>query len=316
MSKQLTIGILVSSNEDGTAQEIYKWLLYFGHNPILINEKILVENKSLFVHFNTKETMISIECINGSIISFNEIDYFYQRKWTTQFLTKEFTKQEIYEKTELNTIKDFVLLYLKRKNKLLGFCHTWANNKLYQLQIASECGLIIPETWATNTNKHLVSENGIVAKSIQNPFMTEKEEEPYSNYTTLINTNELEDNFTPYLFQKVIKKVAEYRVFYLLGDFYPMKVVSYEFDNEIDTRLLMAERKVSYVPVQLNKILAEKLVDLMNKLELTMGSIDLLEDEKGDFYFLEVNPFGQFGMTSKPCNYYLEKNVAEKLIAR
>ena len=30
-----------------------------------------------------------------------------------------------------------------------------------------------------------------------------------------------------------------------------------------------------------------------------------------DFIFLEVNPVGQFGMTSSPCNYSLEKKIAQ-----
>jgi len=312
----MKIGILVSSNDDQTAQEIFKWILSFGHTPIFINEQILVKNKSLLVSFNEDEINIEIEQTNDKVINFNEIDYFYQRKWTTQFLTNEYNKQEIYEKTELNAIKEFILLYLKRKNKLLGFCSSASKNSLYQLQIARECGLLIPETWATNVKKHLVKEKSIVAKSIQNPFMTDKENEPYSNYTTLVNTRELETEFTPYLFQKTINKVAEYRVFYLLGTFYSMKVMSQDFDNEIDSRLLMAEKKVNYTPVFLEKTLTGKLSNLMKELNLTMGSIDLLEDESGSFYFLEINPFGQFGMTSKPCNYYLEKKVAEKLIAR
>jgi hypothetical protein len=30
--------------------------------------------------------------------------------------------------------------------------------------------------------------------------------------------------------------------------------------------------------------------------------------------FLEVNPTGQYGMVSDPCNYYLDKKIAEYLI--
>jgi hypothetical protein len=36
----------------------------------------------------------------------------------------------------------------------------------------------------------------------------------------------------------------------------------------------------------------------------------------GDIYFLEVNPAGQFGMVSTPCNYYLEEKIAEVLLRR
>jgi glutathione synthase/RimK-type ligase-like ATP-grasp enzyme len=51
----------------------------------------------------------------------------------------------------------------------------------------------------------------------------------------------------------------------------------------------------------------------MDKLNLLTGSLDILKDKNGKYYFLEVNPIGQFGMVSKPCNYYIEEQIAEFL---
>ena len=51
----------------------------------------------------------------------------------------------------------------------------------------------------------------------------------------------------------------------------------------------------------------------MYKLELNSGSIDLILDKKNRFVFLEINPIGQFGMTSFPCNYSIEKEIAKYL---
>ena len=51
----------------------------------------------------------------------------------------------------------------------------------------------------------------------------------------------------------------------------------------------------------------------MSKLNLNCGSLDLVLDNNGIYYYLEVNPVGQFGMVSFPCNYYLEKKIAEFL---
>jgi hypothetical protein len=34
----------------------------------------------------------------------------------------------------------------------------------------------------------------------------------------------------------------------------------------------------------------------------------------GRFVFLEANPIGQFGMTSKPCNFFLEREIALSLM--
>jgi D-alanine-D-alanine ligase-like ATP-grasp enzyme len=52
----------------------------------------------------------------------------------------------------------------------------------------------------------------------------------------------------------------------------------------------------------------------MQKLKLNTGSIDMIYTNDSKFIFLEVNPVGQFGMVSKPCNYNLEKKIALNII--
>ena len=54
----------------------------------------------------------------------------------------------------------------------------------------------------------------------------------------------------------------------------------------------------------------------MNEIDLNTGSIDLLLTGKGDYYFLEVNPVGQFEWLNYYGNFFLEKKIAEELIKR
>ena len=51
----------------------------------------------------------------------------------------------------------------------------------------------------------------------------------------------------------------------------------------------------------------------MKALKLESGSIDIIVDEQDDYYFLEVNPVGQFHFVSHICNYYIEKEIAQSL---
>ncbi|MDM1050110.1 hypothetical protein [Sphingobacterium hotanense] len=48
----------------------------------------------------------------------------------------------------------------------------------------------------------------------------------------------------------------------------------------------------------------------MKGLGFNTGSIDLILTPDGDYVFLEINPEGQFGMVSHPCNYFLEREMA------
>ncbi|MPT35513.1 MAG: hypothetical protein E2604_10600 [Flavobacterium sp.] len=70
------------------------------------------------------------------------------------------------------------------------------------------------------------------------------------------------------------------------------------------------EKVKGRVIVKVKKI---KLKKLMKVLKLNSGSIDMLVSSNNEYVFLEVNPIGQFGQVSKPCNYYLEKQIAKEL---
>ena len=52
----------------------------------------------------------------------------------------------------------------------------------------------------------------------------------------------------------------------------------------------------------------------MDSLNYNMGSLDVIKTKEGKYVFLEINPYGQFGMTSVPCNYYLDEKIAKFLI--
>ena len=70
-------------------------------------------------------------------------------------------------------------------------------------------------------------------------------------------------------------------------------------------------RKMRYA---LPKEIENKIGKLMDSLNLNCGSIDIIYTTKKEYVFLEVNPVGQFGMVSTPCNYALEKQIAKTLI--
>ena len=70
-----------------------------------------------------------------------------------------------------------------------------------------------------------------------------------------------------------------------------------------------------FVPYVLPDNICKSIIKLMKKMNLKTGSIDLIKSANDNkYYFLEINPSGQFGMVSKPCNYYLEKKMAEYLV--
>lgn len=51
----------------------------------------------------------------------------------------------------------------------------------------------------------------------------------------------------------------------------------------------------------------------MKMLKLESGSLDFIVTPDNEYYFLEVNPVGQFNFVSEICNYHIEKHIAKTL---
>jgi hypothetical protein len=86
--------------------------------------------------------------------------------------------------------------------------------------------------------------------------------------------------------------------------------------TSVDFRRYQYRRPNRTVPYQIQDALEFKLTTLMDRLGLETGSLDLVKTVDGRTVFLEVNPVGQFGMVSHPCNYHLERAVASALVRR
>ena len=94
-----------------------------------------------------------------------------------------------------------------------------------------------------------------------------------------------------------------------------MAIISQEDQkNMIDFRNYNLKDPNRFVPYKIPSFVEAKLRNVFDELQINTGSVDLVKDINGNYIFLEINPIGQFGMTSIPCNYNLEKKIAEYLI--
>ena len=141
------------------------------------------------------------------------------------------------------------------------------------------------------------------------------EEDMYEALTCEFNNTH--DTFLPSLFQHKIKKSYELRVFYLDKQCYSMAIFSQSNSKtEVDFRNYDLEKPNRTIKYRLPQNLEYKIINLMKDLKLETGSLDFIKGEDGIYYFLEVNPLGQFKMVSAPCNYNLEYLVANFLIKK
>jgi ATP-GRASP peptide maturase of grasp-with-spasm system len=228
------------------------------------------------------------------------------------------------ERTVLNEANELFSYYVSNlKDKYsLGNAHVFNLNKLTQLEFAVRCGLTIPKTVVTNAKTELIKFSKdfkkIIIKPLQNiafHSVNGKYFIPYTKILTEEMINEFPENFKPCLFQRYIEKKFEIRSFYLNEKFYSMAIFSQSNkQTAVDFRAYDKDLPNRVVPYKLPIDLEEKLRLFMQKFNLNTGSFDLIYSTENNYIFLELNPVGQFGMVSYPCNYFLEKQIALNLI--
>lgn len=70
---------------------------------------------------------------------------------------------------------------------------------------------------------------------------------------------------------------------------------------------------LSYTPIELPKLVKNQIILLMKRLNLTFGGIDLaLVGDK--FYFIEVNPTGEWGWLTTCADLPIDKAIVNTLI--
>jgi hypothetical protein len=198
-----------------------------------------------------------------------------------------------------------------------------ALSKVLALQAAAAAGLAVPATLVTNRRDEIerfrARHGRVVTKSVGDAATFVADGRFYGMYTaeaTAERVAELPESIFPSLVQEMVEKAFEVRAFYLNGRTHAMAIFPQPgAEPALDVRQAGQARPSRAVPYLLPADVEAAVGRMMSSLGLSSGSLDLVRTPDGRHVFLEVNPAGQFGMVSTPCNYYLARRVAEHLIA-
>lgn len=308
--------VVFSINEDNSTEDVVDWFDHYGENFYRINN---IDDINSFIE---KHQMLLIPETENAVTS-----VWYRKSPSKSLTTNVFNNPNtdrsvrLFAYSEQNGLFESLFSLLGEKEWL----NHWSNSspaKFHQLLLASKCGLNVPATYVTNSKEQLLDfmshHASMIVKPIQDVESIELDGKRYFQYTKVLHRediNRLNNTFFPGLFQKEIKKNLEIRSFYLDGKLYSMAICSsFDRQTQMDFRRYNDKYPNRTIPYQLPKEIEKKLNIFMEEMNLNCGSIDLILDDSGDYYFLEVNPVGQFGMVSYPCNYYLERKIANFLI--
>lgn len=320
--------LIFSIYGDYTTTQVCEWLSFYEVDFIRVNG----DKEVLFDSYDNVSNEIVFK-INNRKVNLNQAAIVWYRKaglGLLHFKSNYQVKDADFFLEGGNLLKHVV----KNENKTLAKYFHWEIekkqtlgkeynadlNKLKTLSIAKECGLNVPKSYVLTSKKDLIKlldcEEALISKAIKDGIYEFRENHAYYTYSEKVvkeNLKDYPDIFSPTLFQGLIDKKYELRVFFFDNRFYSMAIFSQEYETtSIDYRR-SSDQFIRKIPFELPREQKSKLKDLMNKLDLNTGSIDIIVDKENNYVFLEVNPVGQFSMVSNPCNYYLEQKVANYL---
>lgn len=308
--------LIFSINDDYSTSKVINWLIHMKKAFIRLNENSDVEIIAL------TEDDFTLK-IDGKMVNSAQITKIWYRRGGL-YLMKNFSSAMIkdYLSTEIASLVQYFYYVLDKKPAINNF-RTRDINKLHLMNLCKRYAIAAPNFLVTSSKSTLLNfyhqEKQLISKPLNAPFnIVDEEDFAHLSYTAEINLadiNELPDQFIPTFFQKNIIKDYEVRAFYLNGDFYAMSIFSQNNKNtNVDFRNYDHAKPNRLNPYQFPRSYERKIKKLLDAIGLNCASFDVvyaMEDQQ--YYFLDLNPIGQFGMVSNPCNYHLEKEIASML---
>ena len=192
-----------------------------------------------------------------------------------------------------------------------------AHRKVFQLRVAQEVGLPIPETLITNEPeeaREFIGRRGHDRTVYKSFSATEKE----WRETRLLRREEIhllhQVRHAPVIFQEYVETGYDLRVTVVGAEIFTAAIHSRETSYKVDFRMDIANARIE--PVELPEETEGALHRLMRALGLVYGAIDMRKTPDGRHVFLEINPAGQWlfieNVTGQPITRCLAELLASE----
>lgn len=316
--------LISQSTSERSTDEIIDWIDYYGGEFIRLNGADFIRECNITI----KNGLPSIS--NIPQVEWSEISVVWFRRWMSSSDYKKvfINERDVLDKkssshnkmnkflfSEVKVVFEYLFYKIEKSLNIFDKLSTTEINKLVVLDKAVEVGLMVPSSMVLTDKEKITTSEKVITKPLSNGNNFKVDGENYSAYTSIVNLDAVPKKFVLSLIQPNIEKEFEIRSFLLDDKLYSMAIFS-QSNNQtrVDFRKYDNNAPNRTVPFNLPEGIERKIIDLAKCLELKTGSFDLIYTKKGEYIFLEVNPGGQFGMVSYPCNYYLEEKVALQLI--
>lgn len=192
--------------------------------------------------------------------------------------------------------------------------HLWlASNKVEQLSIASSIGFAFPETLVSGSKESVTAffadhDGRVICKAVKHGFTRD------GNTAIVAGTQRIDDQFinsfsdfalVPMIYQREIPKTFDVRVTVVGNNVFATAIHSQEFtETEVDWRVWdIGNFDLKHERITLPKTVADNCRRITRHFSLRYSAIDLVLGKDDEFYFLEMNPNGQWAWIERKTGY-------------
>lgn len=303
--------LIISTKYDFSTDYICVELYEKKQSYLRINRDEFEQYKVVF-NINNEELEIKIDSkiyiINNNLKSV----YYRAPTYFRETYLKEFsTEEQLYNSQWMSFIRN--LTFFENARWINNPNDTFkAENKLLQLKYARKVGFLIPETIVTNDNDYTFESKKAI-KSLDTAIFTIKDQEAFL-YTNILSYNEYKEydvSLCPIVIQENLHPKIDYRVTVIGEKVYAVKIVAN--NKGIDGDWRKQKENIFFEPVILPKDVKIKCIEILKKFNLLFGGIDLIY-YKNNYYFIEVNPTGEWAWLVDNAKQEINKGICEYLI--
>lgn len=179
-----------------------------------------------------------------------------------------------------------------------------SENKLLQLNLAQKHGMLVPDTYvgtdASEIRKFIKKYGKVAIKPFFGQVWKKDGKPRYEALTAIVESgDQLSDDtlrVCPAIYQRAIDKCSDVRVVRIGRKLYPVEYrASQDKYKSIDIRLNIRMDDLSSAKnIKIPKGVASAFMSMTDDLGITYASSDFICDKQDKWYFVDLNPVGQF----------------------
>jgi hypothetical protein len=197
-------------------------------------------------------------------------------------------------------------------------------NKIHQLSVAGRAGFVLPRTLVTNEPEKFLDFydacNGQLISKRAADIYPRVANKPTRPFTSAVKRKDVSGSssvrYAPVVFQEMVPKRVELRVTVVGKDVFAAEIRSQDSSRQnVDWRHApQYGQSKYYAKHQLPLAVQSRCVEVVERLGMCFGAMDLIQKPDDEYVFLEVNMNGQWAYIEKMLGLPISDAIAELLI--